>query len=61
VPAYTRHEIDWIIPVARGRAEIHAARILDGTPMVWPRLKDSALGRWWLRFRNLMDKRKEMK
>ena len=49
MPAYTRHEIEWIIPLSRGWAEIHAARVLDGVPMIWPRLEDSKLGRWWLK------------
>lgn len=49
MPAYTRHEIEWKISIARGNAEIHAARVIDGTPMIWPELKDSPLGRWWLR------------
>lgn len=56
VPAYTKHEIEWGISLARGWAEIHCARILDGTPMVWPRLQDSALGRWFLGIRKRIRK-----
>lgn len=51
VPAYTRDEIDWHVSLAQGWAEIHAARILDGTPMVWPQLNASPLGRAFLQFK----------
>ena len=52
VPAYTWYEIQWQVPLAQGWAQIHAARIMDGTAMIWPQLNASALGRWFMKIRN---------
>jgi len=51
VPSLTKADIEWRISLAQGYALIHARRIYDGQPMVWPRLEQSPLGRWWQQIR----------
>jgi hypothetical protein len=48
--------IDYIqhhLPLAQGYAFIHASRILHGDVMIWPDLRLSKRGRWWLKVREL--------
>lgn len=47
LPSLTRSEIYWQVSLAEGYALIHARRIHDGQPMIWPRLEQSPVGRWW--------------
>jgi len=35
------------VPLAVGHELIHAARIRDGEPMIWPEARLSVIGRWW--------------
>ena len=35
------------VPLAVGHELIHAARIRDGEPMIWPDARLSVIGRWW--------------
>ena len=57
--AYSSDDIDWHVSVARGWAEIHPARILDGTAMIWPQLNASPLGRWLLKLRTSIERNRD--
>lgn len=43
--------IRWQLPLARGRAYVHALRLMDGEAMMWPDPRLSETGRWWQRVR----------
>jgi len=60
-PNYTDKQIQWKIPLAKGWALIHAARVLDGEPMIWPQIERSELGRQFLKIEaRILAKRKEL-
>ena len=46
------------LPLARGRAYIHTAAVLEGAVMVWPDPRLSKRGRWWLKIRELFRQRR---
>jgi hypothetical protein len=49
--------IRWELPLARGRAYVHALRLMEGEVMVWPDRRLSETGRWWERARALLQRR----
>lgn len=51
-------QIEWTVPLSRVNAIIHAGRILDGVPMIWPQARLSPLGRWWESVKNLFRSRR---
>ena len=46
---WSEHYIRWSLPLTRGWAYYHAARLLDGRPMSWPEATDPATAGWWQR------------
>ena len=46
---WTEDYIRWHLPLARGRAYVHALRLMDGEAMMWPDLELSDIGTWWRR------------
>ena len=60
---WSEHFIRWELPLARGRAYYHAARVLDGERCRWPG-KESRAERWvdnvrdWLRSRKKSTRRR---
>lgn len=51
-------QIEWEIPLARGWALIHASRLLEGEPMIWPQIERSELGRAFLKIEARIKKRR---
>lgn len=47
--------IRWHLPLSRGRAYVHALRLMEGEAMVWPDRRLSEVGRWWERVRRRFD------
>jgi hypothetical protein len=41
----------WQLPLSRGRAYVHALRLMEGESMLWPDRRLSETGRWWERVR----------
>ena len=58
-PAYSDDMIEWEIPLSRGWALIHAARLLDGEPMIWPQLERSELGRAFMKLETRIKARRK--
>jgi hypothetical protein len=48
VPGMSRREMMWEISEADGNALIHAGSLIAGEAMVWPDLRLSERGRWWM-------------
>jgi len=48
---WTEDYIRWHLPLARGRAYVHAFRLMEGEAMMWPDRRLSETGRWWERVR----------
>ncbi len=46
---FSLDEILHRVPLALGHSLIHAGRLYDGEPMVWPQAHLSRRGRWWQR------------
>jgi hypothetical protein len=50
---WTEDYIRWQLPLSRGRAYVHALRLMEGESMLWPDRRLSETGRWWTRVRNV--------
>jgi hypothetical protein len=48
---WTEDYIRWHLPLSRGRAYVHAFRLMEGEAMMWPDRRLSETGRWWERVR----------
>ena len=48
---WTEDYIRWHLPLSRGRAYVHAFRLMEGEAMMWPDRMLSETGRWWERVR----------
>jgi hypothetical protein len=49
---WTEDYIRWQLPLSRGRAYVHALRLMEGESMLWPDRRLSETGRWWESVRN---------
>ena len=58
---YTDYQIEWELPLAKGNAIIHAARVLDGEAMIWPDPQLSEKGRWWEQVVSWIKKRRKQR
>ena len=47
---WTEDYIRWQLPLCRGRAYVHAFRLMEGEAMMWPDRRLSETGRWWDQF-----------
>lgn len=56
-PGLSLDEILHQIPLAFGNALIHAGRLYDGEPMIWPQPQLSKRGRWWQRVTDYIQRR----
>ena len=56
---YTDAQIDWELPIVKANALLHAARLMDGEPMIWPDAQLSPRGRWWSQIESELDQRME--
>lgn len=56
---WTEDYIRWQLPLSRGRAYVHALRLMEGESMLWPDRRLSETGRWWESVRNRKAQPKE--
>lgn len=54
---FSLDEILHRVPLAFGYALIHAGRLYDGEPMIWPQVHLSKRGRWWQRVTDFIRRR----
>ena len=54
---FSLDEILHRVPLAFGHALIHAGRLYDGEPMIWPQAHLSKRGRWWQRVTDFIRRR----
>ena len=54
---YSEDEILHRVSRARGNELIHAGRLYDGEPMIWPDRRLSKRGRWWDKVVNFLTRR----
>lgn len=54
---YSEDQILYHVSKARGNELIHAGRLLDGEPMIWPDPRLSKRGRWWEKVVNFLTRR----
>lgn len=52
---WTEDFIRWHLPLSRGRAYVHALRLMEGEAMMWPDRRLSEVGRWWERVKRRFD------
>ena len=56
---WSEHHIRWDLPLARGWAYYHAARLLDGEPMRWPSNDSDRITGWWQKVKAAFRRRRK--